>query len=80
MWGISIGPQQIPHEFVDVYLQPLVDELLSLWNGVPAIDGSIPPTEDQNFTLYAMLLWTMHDWQGKTPFITRSFITSGAML
>jgi hypothetical protein len=61
---VLVGPQRIPHEFLDVYLRPLIDEFQDLWNGVPAIDGSIPVNENQEFILYAMLLWTMHDWPG----------------
>lgn len=59
------GPNQIPQEFLDVYFQPLYDELLELWHGVSAVDGSISHLENQNFILHAILLCTMHDWPGK---------------
>jgi hypothetical protein len=44
-----------------VYMEPLVEELLELWSGIPAFDI----TEEEglrNFTLRAMLIWTIHDF------------------
>jgi hypothetical protein len=48
-------------ECFDVYIEPLVKELLELWSGVPAFDN----TEEGglcNFMLRAMLIWTIHDF------------------
>ena len=59
------GPSQIPAEYVDIYFQPLIDELKHLWRGVNAIDGSISPNLNQNFTLHGVLFCTEHDSQGE---------------
>ncbi|WMV46508.1 hypothetical protein MTR67_039893 [Solanum verrucosum] len=48
-----------PGDAIDVYLQPLIDELNELWKtGVVTFDASIK----QNFTLHATLLWTINDF------------------
>ena len=51
------GPQS-PKQRINVYLQPLIDELKELWDGVVAYDVSTK----QNFTLRAALLWTVNDF------------------
>ncbi|XP_042958038.1 uncharacterized protein LOC122293546 [Carya illinoinensis] len=52
------GPRS-PGNEIDVYLQPLLDELLELWEyGVPTYDASSKET----FTLHAALLWTINDF------------------
>ena len=44
---------------IDVYLRPLIDELKELWNtGVNCRDVKAK----ENFTLRAMLLWTINDF------------------
>jgi hypothetical protein len=48
-----------------VYMEPLIDEIIELYEvGVPAVDVSAQPGS-QEFTLKAALLWTIHDWPGK---------------
>jgi hypothetical protein len=43
---------------IDVYLQPLIDELLELWNvGVQTFDAS----KMKNFNMRAQLMWTIKD-------------------
>jgi hypothetical protein len=57
------GKQSVTSECFDVYMEPLVEELLELWSGVPAFNI----TEEEglrNFTLRAMLIWTIHDFPG----------------
>ena len=55
--------QSVISEHFDVYMMPLVEELLQLWYGVPALD--ITQEEgSKNFTLRAMLIWTIHDFPG----------------
>jgi hypothetical protein len=50
-------------ECFDVYMAPLVEDLLELWHGIPAFD--ITQEEGlRNFILQAMLLWTIHDFPG----------------
>jgi len=52
------GPEH-PKKSFDVFLQPLIQELKELWNvGVPAYDISTK----QNFTLKAVLIWTISDF------------------
>nr|GEW20576.1 hypothetical protein [Tanacetum cinerariifolium] len=51
------GPNS-PGINIDVYLQPLVDELNDLWVGVEAYDSQ----KKENFTLRTALLWTINDF------------------
>ena len=50
-------------ENFDVYLEPLVEELLQLWEGIPAYDIRAEVGE-RDFTLRGMLLWTIYDFPG----------------
>jgi len=47
-----------PGNDVDIYLQPLIDELLELWKGVQTCDAS----SRKKFPLRAALLWTINDF------------------
>ncbi|XP_050238212.1 uncharacterized protein LOC126687698 [Mercurialis annua] len=52
------GPEG-PGDAIDVYLQPLIEELKELWeNGVETYDAST----EKNFQLHAALLWTINDF------------------
>ena len=55
--------ESVTSEVFDVYLEPLVDELLELWSGVPTYDVS-KEAGSRSFQLRAMLLWTIHDFLG----------------
>jgi hypothetical protein len=56
---IIIQRPKNPKHKVDVYLQPLIDELNKLWcEGVPTYDIS----KKQNFQLQAALLWTINNF------------------
>jgi hypothetical protein len=57
------GKESVTSEVFDVYLEPLIEELLQLWYGIPAYDITKEPTL-QTFTLRAVLLWTIHDFLG----------------
>ena len=48
----------------DVYLQPLIDELLRLWEGVLCYDVTRAHDNEGRFILRAMLIWTITDWPG----------------
>ena len=48
---------------MDVYLAPLIEELQTLWTGVPVIDMSQTPTR-RAAMIKGILMWTMHDWLG----------------
>ena len=39
---------------MDVYLQPLVDELKELWDGINVYDVSRPIATERRFTLYGI--------------------------
>ncbi|XP_035540218.1 uncharacterized protein LOC118344206 [Juglans regia] len=55
---IILGPKS-PGNDIDVYLQPLVDELLEFWeHGVPTYDASTK----EIFMLHAALMWTINDF------------------
>ncbi len=57
--GLRVIPSpKAPGNDIDVYLQPLIDELLQLWDGVEANDASSKET----FNLRAALLWTINDF------------------
>ena len=48
-----------PKGKIDVYLQPLMDELMLLWNeGVLTYDIS----KNQNFIIRTALMWTINDF------------------
>ena len=48
-----------PGDAVDVHLQPLVEELLELWElGIETYDAS----RKQNFILHVALMWTINDF------------------
>lgn len=55
------GPRAPTSDTFDVYLRPLVVDLLRLWEGVPAINMS-RPSGDRSFTLKAILMWTVSDF------------------
>lgn len=45
---------------MDVYMDPLIDELCELWDSVNILDVS-RPINDRNILFHAMLIWTIHD-------------------
>jgi len=51
------GPHN-PKGKIDVYLQPLIDELKQLWNGVLTYDS----LRKQNFMMKVALMWTINDF------------------
>ena len=57
------GKQSVTSEFFDVYLEPLVDELVQLWKGVVAYDV-LKDVGARTFKLRAVLMWTIHDFPG----------------
>ena len=52
------GPKQ-PGNDIDVYLEPLIDDLKVLWEG---IKGVYDATRDEYFTLKGVLFWTINDF------------------
>jgi hypothetical protein len=57
------GKQSVTSEVFDVYMEPLVDELLELWTGVFAYDVT-KTVGFHAFMLPAVLQWTIHDFPG----------------
>ena len=51
------GPKG-PGNDIDIYLQPLVDDLKQLWEGVDTLDA----TSGESFKLRAALFWTINDF------------------
>ena len=59
-----IVPGKIQVKNMDVYLQPLVDELKELWEGIHVYDVSRPIATERIFTLYVICSYTTHDYPG----------------
>jgi len=55
------GPKSLVAENIDVFLRPVVRDLLKLWAGVPAIDMS-KLMGQRSFKLRALLMWTVNDF------------------
>ncbi|XP_040999481.1 uncharacterized protein LOC121245474 [Juglans microcarpa x Juglans regia] len=59
MTSLIIPGPKSPRNEIEVYMQPLVDELSNLWeNGVATYD----PFSEETFMLHAALLWTINDF------------------
>ncbi|KAL3702571.1 hypothetical protein R1sor_020593 [Riccia sorocarpa] len=69
------GPKKVKN--IHIYLEPLVEELQQLWDGVDDVyDGRTERIgRDIWFTLKGVLLWTMHDYPGYAQ--VSGFQTSG---
>ena len=52
---------------MNVYIKPLIDELLKLWNGISMYDVS-RPIQQRKFQFHAMLVWTVHAGPRLTQF------------
>ena len=59
---IVFGRRQVKN--MDVYLQPLVNELKQLWDGVNVYDVLRPITTERSFILYAICAYRTHDYPG----------------
>jgi hypothetical protein len=52
---------------MNTYIEPLIDELLKLWDGVTMYDIS-RPIGKKRFQLHGILSWTIHDAPRLTHF------------
>ena len=52
---------------MNVYIEPLIDELLKLWNGI-TMYGVSRPIQQRQFQFHAMVVWTIHDAPELTQF------------
>jgi hypothetical protein len=57
-----IVPSRRQVKRMDVYLQPLINELKQLWEGIQVYDVSRPIPMERSFTLYGICAYTMHDY------------------
>jgi hypothetical protein len=55
------GKESVTSEVFDVYMEPLVEEILQLWYGISAYDVT-KELGHRTFTLHAVLMWTIHDF------------------
>jgi hypothetical protein len=58
MMALLIPGPASPGKDFDVFLEPLIEELLQLWNGVRTYDA----LSGKNFDLRAVVLWCIHDY------------------
>ena len=63
------GRRQVKN--IDVYLQPLVDELKELWDGINIYNVSRPIAVERIFTLYGICAYTTHDYPGLGVFSSK---------
>ena len=61
----QLGQYQVKD--MNVYIEPLMDELLNLWNGITMYDVSRPIRQRQ-FQFHEILVCTIHDAPGLTHF------------
>jgi len=54
-------------KYVNVYIKPLVDELLKLWDDITIYDIS-RPIGQRGFQFNGILTWTIHDALGLANF------------
>ena len=52
---------------MNVYIEPLIDELLKLWVGITMYD-ICKPIGERKFKFRGILLWKIHDAPGLTHF------------
>ena len=55
------------HQVMDVYIEPLIDEILKLWDGITMYEISRPIGKKQ-FQFHGILAWTIHDAPELTHF------------
>jgi hypothetical protein len=61
----QLGKYQV--KYMNVYNEPLIDELLKLWDGVTMYEISIPIGK-KKIQFHGILSWTIHDAPRLTDF------------
>jgi hypothetical protein len=61
----QLGKYQV--KYMNVYIEPLINELLKLWAGITMYD-ICKPIRWKEFQLCGILVWTIHDAPGLTYF------------
>ena len=56
--GLLIPGRECLGKDIDVFLEPLVEEFLELWKGVPTVDA----LSEKKFDLHAAVIWCIHDY------------------
>ena len=72
MMSLLIPGPDSPGKDFDVFMEPLVEELLQLWTGVPTYDALSP---EEKFNLRAAIIWSIHDFPA--PHTLSGRITAG---
>jgi hypothetical protein len=74
MWLALIIPGRRHVHNMDIYLQPLIDELQLLWTQGVQVTHVSKPIIDQLLIMNVILLWTLHDYPrlGVMPSISSS--------
>jgi hypothetical protein len=62
MWLALIIPGRRHVHNMDIYLQPLIDELQLLWTQGVQVTHVSKPIIDQLLIMNVILLWTLHDY------------------
>ena len=58
---LILGPYKVRN--MDIYLEPLIEELEILWRGIQVHDVS-RPIATRDTMVKEILMWTMHDYPG----------------
>jgi hypothetical protein len=61
----QLGKYQVKD--MNVYIEPLIDELLNLWVGITMYDVC-KPIRQKEFQFHGILVWTIHDAPRLTHF------------
>ena len=62
----QLGKYQVKD--LNVYIEPLIEELLELWKDITMYDISRPTGAQRKFEFHAILVWTIHSAPGLTLF------------
>ena len=60
-----LGKYQVKE--MNVYIEPLFDELINIWHGLTMYDIT-KPIKQKRFQCHRMLVWTIHDAPRLTQF------------
>ena len=71
------GPKAVMDENINVFLRPVVHNLLKLWAGVPTVNIS-EQQRQRHFILRAMLIWTVNDFPAYGLFSGQQVVPSVA--
>jgi len=64
---LVLGPHQVKN--MDIYLEPLIDEQMQLWNRIQNMINISRPIQQRSFILYGILCRTIHDYPGLSVYL-----------